>query len=101
MDLTTVTFEYDRTDEAEDITRCLQNLILTPAGTVPLDRNFGIDNSLLGYPAEIAKNLLTIELIEKAAIYEPRVIIRGIELIADPGSPEKTMAKVVYTYNGN
>lgn len=101
MDLTGVKFSYDRDDQAEDITNCLQNLILTPAGTVPLDRNFGIDQSLLGYPPEVAKNLLALELIKKASIYEPRVIVKGLDLETDTDNPEKNIAKVVYAYNGN
>lgn len=100
IDLATVSFEYDRDDQAADIMRCLQTLILTPEGTVPLDRNFGIDNGILGYPTEVVKNLLTVELIEKTAIYEPRVIIRGVELEPDPKNPEKINVKVVYDYNG-
>lgn len=101
MDLSGVKFSYDREDQAADITNCLQNLILTPAGTVPLDRNFGIDQSLLGYPPEVAKSLLMQEIIEKASIYEPRVIIKGLGLEPDPDAPEKNIAKVVYAYNGN
>lgn len=80
-------------DEKEDIIRCIRNLTLTPAGTVPLDRDFGIDDSFKGLPFETAKNLLVVEIINKIYKYEPRASARGIEMI---GTTEgKIEAKVV------
>ena len=36
-----ISFDGDST-ELEDIARCVRNIILTPAGTCPLYRDFGI-----------------------------------------------------------
>lgn len=82
-------------EEQEDIIRCLRNLIMTPAGTVPLDRDFGLDQSFLGYPIDVAQNLLAIEIIDKVARYEPRASVSEVEL---SGNAEgQIIAKVVIT----
>lgn len=81
--------------EQEDVLRCLRTLIMTPAGTVPLDRDFGIDNSLLGYPADVAQNLLAVEIIQKVMKYEPRASVQEVELESTPDG--LTTAKVVIT----
>ena len=81
--------------EQEDILRCIRTLIMTPAGTVPLDRDFGIDNSLLGYPVDVAQNLLAVEIIQKVMKYEPRASVLEIEL--EPTTEGLITAKVVIT----
>lgn len=67
-------------EEYEDIKRCLETLLSIQAGSQPLDRDLGIDfDSIVGYPAEVAKNMLSLEIIEKVARYEPRVEVDYIE----------------------
>lgn len=82
-------------EEQEDIIRYLQNLIMTPAGTVPLDRDFGLDQSFLGYSIDVAQNLLAIEIIEKVARYEPRASVSEVELSSN--AEGQIIAKVVIT----
>jgi phage baseplate assembly protein W len=77
----------------EDILRCLRNLILTPVGTVPLDRDFGIDQSILGLPIDVAQSLLAVEIIDKVDRYEPRVSVSEVELTANIDG--QIIAKVV------
>lgn len=81
--------------EQEDVLRCLRTLVMTPAGTVPLDRDFGIDNSMLGQPMGVAENLLAVELITKVRRYEPRASVQQVELTASPEG--NITAKVVIT----
>lgn len=66
-------------DEAEDIRRCLETLYTVRTGEQPLDREFGIDNSFLDQPINIAKNLFTLEVIEKTKRYEKRVEVEEVE----------------------
>lgn len=67
--------------ERDDIIRCIRNLMLTPAGTVPLDRDFGLNQStFMSVPIETAKNLLAIELIEKIERYEPRASVKEVDM---------------------
>lgn len=79
--------------EAEEILRCIRNLIMTPVGTVPLDRDFGIDQSILGLPIDAAQSLLAVEIIDKVERYEPRVSVTEVELTATIDG--KITAKVV------
>lgn len=66
--------------EQDEVIRCIQNLALTPAGTVPLDREFGVDISFLGMPIKTAKNILAIELINKIDKYEPRASVKEVDM---------------------
>lgn len=81
--------------EADDILRCLRNLIMTPEGTAPLDRDFGLNQGFIGYPIEAAKNLLAVEIIDKVDRYEPRV--RVLEVQTTSNSEGEIIAKVVIT----
>lgn len=66
--------------EFEDVKLCLETLLSIRAGSQPLDRNIGINyDGIVGYPAEVAKNKLSLEIYEKVGIYEPRVEIEKIE----------------------
>lgn len=83
-------------DEQEDILRCLRTLIMTPAGTVPLDRDFGIDNSLLiGTSIDAARSVLAVEIIDKVDRYEPRASVLEVDTTADEAG--QIIAKVVIT----
>lgn len=71
-----VTLQISFVNESEqkaDVLRCLNTLYSTPVGTVALDREFGLDWTVLDLPLEIAKGRLTIDIIEKTRKYEPRV----------------------------
>lgn len=81
------------TEENDEIMRCLQNLILTPAGTAPLDRDFGIDTSFLDMSADAAQSLFAVEIIEKTERYEPRASVKEVELY--PDAEGKITARVV------
>ena len=63
-----------------EVTATIQMIITTPVGSVPLYRNFGIDMSALGYPPEVAKEMLSQESIEKIELYEPRVIVESVDI---------------------
>ena len=63
---------------ATGVMEVLQNartLFMTRAGTVPLDREFGIDLSLIDDPMPAARAKLEIEMIQKLQRYEPRARI--------------------------
>ena len=72
--------------EASDNDEILQNIKVictTTAGTVVLDREFGIDHSILDLPTEIAKAKLTAEYITKISTYEPRSKVKEITFESD------------------
>lgn len=82
-------------DDADDVLRCVKNLILTPAGTVPLARDFGIDQSFLGKPLQVAQSQLAVEIIDKVAKYEPRAAVQEVTL--EPNADGQIIVKVVLT----
>lgn len=57
----------------------LNCLYSTPEGTCPGDRAFGLKQDFVGMPVDVARNKVALEIIEKTALYEPRVEIIGIE----------------------
>lgn len=66
-------------EEYADIKRCLETLLSIQAGSLPLDREFGIDlDEIVGCPVNVARNMLSLEIIEKAERYEPRVKVNSI-----------------------
>lgn len=75
-----ITYNIDYSDIDADIVRCLNTLYSTRAGSQPMRRDFGIDyDGVVGYPLEVAKNKLALEIIEKTEIYEPRVTVTSVD----------------------
>lgn len=71
-------------EEFADVKRCLETLYSIRAGSQPLDRNLGIDyDSVVGYPLNVAQNMLALEIIEKTNIYEPRVEVESVSFRAN------------------
>lgn len=67
-------------EEFADIKRCLETLLAIRAGSQPLDRELGIDyEGVVGYPLDVARNMLSLEIIEKVSIYEPRVQVESVD----------------------
>ena len=70
-------------EEFADIKQCLETLLSIRAGSQPLDRDLGIDlDSIVGYPLDIAMNMLSWEIMEKGQKYEPRVEVESVEYTA-------------------
>ena len=82
------------TDWLADLDRQLAFLLSTRAGTVPLDREFGLDMDFVDRPPEVAKSLYTAEVTKKVAQYIPTVRVREITWSAVDG---KLSPKVVIT----
>lgn len=60
-------------NQSEDIISCLQTLYSTPKGSVPCDRDFGIDMSLQDLPINLSKAKLVAEITQATKKYEPRI----------------------------
>ena len=83
-------------DEKADIIKCIRNLLLTPEGTVPLYRGFGINVDFVGDPIEAARSILAVEIMDKVATYEPRASVSEVQTEAD-ASTGHIRVKVVIT----
>ena len=71
-------------EEFEDIKECLETLLSIRAGSQPLDRDLGIDyEQIVGFPLDVAKNMLSLEIIEKVERYEPRVEVSSVTFTGD------------------
>lgn len=68
-------------EEFEEVKQCIETLCSIQAGSQPLDRELGIDyDGIVGYPLNVASNMLSVELIEKISTYEPRVEVESVEV---------------------
>lgn len=71
---------------ARGIDEILQNvrmILSTPKGSVPLNRQFGIDMSSLDKPIEIIENVFTAAIIEAIQASEPRVLVEKVSYYND------------------
>lgn len=65
--------------ELQEIMRNLKTLYETPEGSIPTDRQFGLNQEVLDENIEVAKNDYAVEVIEKTEMYEPRVVVEKVE----------------------
>lgn len=81
-----------------DVNEILQNvrtILATTKGTIPLNREFGIDGSVIDMPTMQAQAYLTNEIFQAIRRYEPRVSIDNITF--DGEITGKLIPKVVIT----
>lgn len=75
-------FNYS-SPEIENIRRNLAMLYSTKEGSVPLDRDFGLNCDFVSKPLPVAKSEFEFEVIRKTEIYEPEVQVEKVEYIYD------------------
>ncbi len=69
--------------EAKEILQNVRTIIKTTAGSVPLDRRFGVDASYVDKPMEKARAMLVSEILVKVRKYEPRVTVTAVDFTED------------------
>jgi phage baseplate assembly protein W len=62
----------------DEIIRNIKTILTTRAGTVVMDRDFGVNMDIADLPMEAAKNRLTVEYIKKVKKYEPRAEVKKV-----------------------
>lgn len=90
-----VLIQHDLSNAAEEVDGRLSLLLTTREGTMPLDREFGIDMDFLDLPPETAKSLYTAEVTKKVAKFIPEVRVKEIQW--SNGEAGALRAKVVIT----
>ena len=70
------TFAHDAMAELD---RKLALLYSTREGTMPLDREFGINMDFVDMPPEVAKSLYTAEITKKTAQFIPEVRVQSVQ----------------------
>lgn len=73
----------EESEIAKDVKKCLTVLFATPAGSLAMDRDFGLNMDFLDLPTEQAKAEIMQEIMIKVSRYEPRA---KIELISFSGN---------------
>lgn len=86
-------------DKIEEYRRQVSLLLSTPVGTMPLDREFGVDMDFLDMPSETAKSLYTAEITEKIARFIPELRVESVSWAASPAGT--LIPKVVITNGGD
>ncbi|SDP01028.1 GPW/gp25 family protein [Selenomonas ruminantium] len=61
-----------------EVMQNIRTIITTIKYSVPLDRGFGIDGSIVDLPMEVAKAKMTNEIFKAIRQYEPRASIESI-----------------------
>lgn len=64
--------------ELEEVIQNVKTIITTLQGSVPLDRDFGIDSTVIDKPVNVIRPLLVKEIKEKIEQYEPRAKLISI-----------------------
>ena len=78
-----------------ELDRQLALLLSTREGTMPLDREFGLNMDFVYMPPEVAKSLYTPEVTEKVAKFIPTVRVQAVKW--RHGGHGYLIAKVVIT----
>ena len=68
-------------------------------GTIPMNREIGLDPNIIDAPLYLAQNLYTISVIELIEEFETRVIVEEIAFV-ESGVAGNMFPKVVLAYNG-
>ena len=82
-------------DYMAELDRQLALLLSTREGTMPLDREFGLNMDFVDMPPEVAKSLYVAEITKKTAQFIPEVRVQ--EVAWGAGAQGNLIAKVVIT----
>lgn len=69
--------------DIDEISKCINNIISIPAGSIPLSRGMGISwTNLSKIPPDMENDIAT-EIVEKVEAYEPRVSVSEVTFTYD------------------
>lgn len=67
-------------------------------GTIPMNRNIGLDPNIISQTDTIARNLYTVSVIELIEEFEDRLSVEEVQF--ESGDSGNMIPKVVLSYNG-
>ena len=82
----------------EDVLERLKILFTTPKGSVPLDRAFGIDQSFLDSPMNLARVRILDACVQAIRRYEPEYAVSDIHFTPGSGEDGSYKAEVIINY---
>ena len=65
-------------NELEEIYQNVKTILTTAKGSVPLYREFGVDNHILDIPMNVARAKITAAIVKAVNKFEPRVKVRKV-----------------------
>ena len=63
----------------QEVIQNVRMIITTPKGTVPLDREFGIDATVVDKPLPVAQAQLARDIVNAVKKYEPRAKVKRVD----------------------
>ncbi len=75
--------DFNPSDEYHEIIQNVKTICSTPKYSVPLDREFGVNASLVDRPINYIQAKLTAEIIEAINNYEPRAKVKSVNFTGD------------------
>ena len=79
----------------EDVLQCVRLILSTPKGSVPLDRDFGIDWTMIDRPAGGVSQIIKAHIVRQIQKYEPRAKVKKVELSSQELPDGKLRVKVL------
>lgn len=92
-----VGFAYGTGDDAteREIIRNVEMIMATPVGSSPLYRDFGVDNSMLDKPLDLARSLYAVAVMEAVDTWEPRARVEQVTLTPEESGKLRAKAVIV------
>lgn len=78
----------------EEILQNVATILSTPKGSVPLDREFGVDVSFLDRPVQVAKVMMLSAVTEAIEEFEPRAKVERVTVAIDETEPGRLIPTV-------
>jgi len=69
--------------DLDEIVQNVKVIVNTRKGSVPLDRDFGVDWSIIDTPNTLTFQKLRVEIVKAIEKYEPRVKVKQVKIIPD------------------
>lgn len=74
--------DFSPSTTASEVVQNVRTILCTPKFSVPLDRDFGVDWSVLDRPLPVAKAKYTAEIVKAIRQYEPRATVTAVTFTA-------------------
>ena len=89
---------YEKELRQEIMDKCMF-LLSCVKGSIPMNREIGMDPEIISMPPYIARNRYTVSAIELIDTFEPRASVEEV-IFVESGVSGNIVPKVVLTYNG-
>lgn len=81
--------QLEEPDPVREVLRNVAIILATPKGSIPMYREFGLDNSFLDKPLPVAKVMAIAPVREAIERWEPRATYKSMTISHDPSNPGK------------